>query len=82
MKNIIKSLGNLLSLFRQQDFITKVVILDCIFVLLFTITVGCAIFITEFEPSIYIGCVYTACLGEGGLTALIKIKKKGGENDG
>lgn len=70
-----------LLLFKKQDFITKIVILDCVFVLLFTICMGCAIFITKFEPSIYIGCVYTACLGEGGLTALLKIKNKGGEND-
>lgn len=67
--------------FLSLDFITKIVVLDAIFVMIFTIIVGIATFTTQYEPSIYIGCVYTACLGEGGLTALLKITKRGGDND-
>lgn len=74
-------LRRLIELFKSQDFITKAVILDAVFVFCFTIVVGVAIFATQYEPSIYVGAVYTACLGEGSITALLKLKKKGGGND-
>lgn len=67
---------------HKDDFLKKVIITLGIFLLLFTISVLVAFFITGNEPSTLIASVFAACLGEGSICGFLKkIKMTNKEND-
>ena len=61
---------------QKDDFLKKVIIAMGIFLLSFTIAVFTVFCITGgSEPSTLITCVFAACLGEGSICGLLKLRK-------
>lgn len=61
---------------QKDDFLKKVVIALGIFLLIFTIAVFVVFVVTGgSEPAVLITCVFAACLGEGSICGLLKLRK-------